>query len=91
MSIRITYDDKYEVGNGMPYWLRSHEEGLTVGDVRFLAGRLMWVSAVQRAAFRKTEVWWSPVDAAVGIDEWRTTLKTNADTRSLIVHVPQSP
>lgn len=79
-TIQITYEGKYEVGTGSPFWLRSFENGVVRGEVRFLANRLMFASQITTRPLKASEIWWTPVPGTgtVEASEWRNSLNPNA-------------
>ena len=63
ISKEIIIDKKYIVGLGMGNWCSSIESAtINVGDVRLIAGVLMYAYTVDNGFFKPQTVNWVPVD-----------------------------
>lgn len=73
------YWDKYKVGGTFGCWLKRNERGVRIGDVRFLAGKIMYAYNVwPRGLFRAPEVNWCAVEDGkkYSMDDIRAWIKT---------------
>ncbi len=59
---KVYLDDKYEVVGLFGCWLKSYENGVEHGHVRYIGNKLMYACYVYKKRFRKNEISWVAIE-----------------------------